>query len=49
MENQNSILIKDEDKMFEEFDLIAKINQGDERQSLKVFKEEEEGYAETKL
>ena len=38
MENQNSILIKDEDTMFEEVELIARINQGGAGQLLKIAK-----------
>ena len=49
VKNQNYILITYEDIMFEEVELIVRINQGGEGQSLKVAKEEEEGYAETKL
>ena len=49
MENHNSIMIKDEDTEFEEAEFTVKISQGGEGQSLKVVKEEEEGYVETEL
>ena len=48
MKNQNSTLIEDEGTVVEELDLIARINQDDDGQLLKIFKDEEE-YAELKL
>ena len=49
MKNQNSILIEDENALVEELDLIAKINQDDDGQLLKIVKGEDEGYAGTNL
>ena len=48
MKNQNSTLIEDEDTVVEELDLIARINQDDDGQLLKIVKDDEED-AELKL
>ena len=42
-------VIEDEAIVFAELDLIARINQGDDGQLLKIVKGEDEGYAETNL
>ena len=42
-------LIKDEGTKFEELDLIARINQENGRQFLKIVKEEEEEHAKISL